>query len=194
MKKIIFLLFVFTLSCSSSKKTLETDVMNCVRNKINKNEYGLNYDIYKKLFSFEEYLLSEKILDSNNKHSYINLFESFEKKDFLKKDNNFIQNYIKELGLPTYSFASQMLIDCPRDKVSEAIQDNEHYSKSLLIFYLINEKFVSVGYGDVNNIISLITLVNEDDFKKEIYRMPVTLLFLMKYEEQLINNFGNGSE
>lgn len=66
----------------------------------------------------------------------------------------------------------------------KSIENDEPYDKSLMIFYLINENFMDVGYFDIHNTIELLYSIDDEDFKREIYRMPITLLVLMIFDKK----------
>lgn len=193
MKYYIYVFLIFTLSCNGQKKTLESQLKECVQGNINsKNIYKIDssveIDIYSIMTQTEKRLKTEGYLKNyKSKKEYLelvdkitngnvnllkNLYSDISK---IREDNNYNGEYIGNIVLQS----------CPHF-IGEKSKDSTLSIKKQIEAL---DKLYAFDPYDQDYIKEVITSVSDKDFKNVIYRVPIYII-LSDYIEHKLKKLG----
>ena len=74
----------------------------------------------------------------------------------------------------------KMFYECPFIELEKTMKSTEiNTDKTLMLTCIIYSEFGNSGLNNTDNIESLIYSYNKKDFKKTMYRLPITVLLLL---------------
>lgn len=174
------------LSCKAQDTEVELALKECVNEQVNKNiqeAYGKEpFDFYTFILKIEQELLSNKLLQSKDKASYLSLLNNInqstniEYSEMYKKQNSIIDSY----GFAPFSTES-IFNQCPY-KVS--VESKEKEGKLIYSQGVILNKLMAQGYSNESLLKELINVTDDDDFDKVVYRAPVILLVMINLDNK----------
>lgn len=180
------LIMLFIFSCNTQVTEVEMALKECVNEEVNKNikeAYGKNpFDFYKFILEIEKEFISNEILKSKDKESYLEFFDSFNKQNDIEyskmyeKQNSLIDKY----GFTPFS-TEIIFNQCPY-KVS--VESKENKGKLIYSQGVILNKLMKSGYDDENLIKELISVTDENNFDKVVYRAPIILLMMINLDNK----------
>ncbi|RNL90318.1 hypothetical protein ED312_06505 [Sinomicrobium pectinilyticum] len=175
---------VFT-DCSCQNNKVESALKECVNQKVNKNiqaAYGKEpFDFYDFILKFEKELISNNLLKNRTKDDYYNLLlsiidDSSDSKysKIYTQQNNLMDDY----GFSAFS-TEAIFTQCPYH-ISESSKDTE--GKIIYAEGNVLNKLMAQGFDDKELLKELINTLDEESFKKEVYRAPIILLVMINID------------
>ncbi len=179
----------FSISSKAQNTEIEEALEECVDKKINEyieNAYGEgSFDFYKFILVIEQEFLFNHLIRDTYKESYLNLLNKINQVAKIKysKMYNSQNKIIDEFGFEFNSFAINEIVfnQCPY-KVSLNSKDNEGkliYSQGMLLNELMKN-----GFDNEDLIKELISVTDDDDFDKIVYRAPIILLVMINLDNK----------
>lgn len=181
--QIIFLASLFfslTTSCNSQERIYENKLKECINKKFNDDTYKLDnaaeVDYFSIVVAMEEYFLSKGLSKGITKENYLNLITNIFKAD-TKKQKELYTELIQIANNNNYNglyFSTDVLQNCPHFILN--MEGNKIGSMERQ-FSEMDKLFAFDPYGQ-EYIKKLVEVVDENDFKRLTYRVPIiTILF-----------------
>lgn len=180
--QIIFLasFFFLTTSCNSQERIYENKLKECINERFNDDIYKLDnateVDYFSIVVAMEEYFLSKGLSKGITKKNYLNLITNIFKAD-TKKRKELYTDLIQITNNNNYNglyFSTDVLQNCPHSILN--MEGNKIGSMERQ-FSEMDKLFAFDPYGQ-EYIKKLVEVVDENDFKRLTYRVPIiTILF-----------------
>ncbi len=186
MKMTFFLILsVFVIfGCKSQNTAVEDSLRECINQRINEGiaeAYGKEpFDFYDFILTVEQELLKSGLLKNADKNNYFNLLKSIPPADKEYEKIFHLQNRIMD-DFGFFPFSTETIFNqCPY-KVSVDSKDGEGaliYNQAAILY-----KMMEKGYDDENLLTKLEDSIDEEDFKKAVYRAPIVLLVMIELDK-----------
>ncbi|WP_339609460.1 hypothetical protein [uncultured Planktosalinus sp.] len=186
----LFIFIAFSSCQSQNNNIIEEKLKKCVNEVVNATivdleSYDKNpFDFYDFILDIEQKMLDSKMLQENNKNSYLNVFKNIQSEtiDFNKEYTNIIE-MIEDKGFDfnSYRINDGVFNQCPH-KVS--VDTKEREGKLIYKQGAILNKMMEQGYNNKTLLSDLMEVTNEKEFGQIIYRAPVILLVMINLDNK----------
>lgn len=187
LNKYSFLLFllIFTWQCKAQDKQLEQALKKCVNQQINKNSpYSQNTDFYKVALKLEQLFIKGGYLKNENKENYRSFLLEIldEKKDFKKLYCQSLEITNKyKFDFELFTYINPIFSQCPYEIASKYKNDKGKliYNQGSILSQLMSE-----GFKNKSILKKLFLSIDNQNFKKIVYRAPVILVVIINLDNQ----------
>ncbi|EDP97303.1 hypothetical protein U8527_03100 [Kordia algicida OT-1] len=184
--KILLLIIVVLGSCKSVNQNVRSELNECLDYNIQSQSpiFGSYFKSYDEVYDFfrnvENKLKENKLLQSNDKESYKELFENFFKDSSIENDIKIAlgekltsDNETINLGIQRF-----ILFTCPEHILSQN-DNSSDYLKDLSIRQNFLKKIFYDENPDKNELINgMINNISNDQFQDIIFRIPLIYILL----------------
>lgn len=183
---IVFIIFPFITSCSGQDNLTEKALRVCINESLNKNIEEItgksNFDFYDMIIEVESKLIDAKLISHNDSNGYLSLIKSITESKKPEYEKMYLQQseIMDKYGFIPFS-TETVFNQCPY-KVSANVKDAE--GKHIYNQGSILNKLMAEGYDNDDLIQELINSVDENNFKKVVYRAPIILLTMIKLDKE----------
>lgn len=180
--------FLFTLTtCNSQNNKVELALKECVNQKVNENikaAYGKEpFDFYEFILKIEEKLLSNNLIEKVDKENYFillnKLINSNDPKslNMYKEQNTIIDKF--GFGFNSFVINEGIFNQCP---YAVSLSNKETDGKLIYEEGKVLNKLMAQGFDDKALLKELFNTLDEESFKKEVYRAPIILLVMINID------------
>lgn len=176
MKKLLFILFLIFINCSTKKERIENVMISCINNIEDEKGNKLESQIE----DYEKLLLENNILESRSAKSYKNLFSRFIIKDNINIELNENDTLlVKIYSNRFYNITFQKIFKCFNDIDKDSLKYDSHKIK------ILKKKFEKLkkennNFEDFEIAKLLNSNLDEKDFELDFYK-SIVLEFLISY-------------
>lgn len=185
------IIILFITSCSNQYNLTEKALKVCVNESLNKNikerTGKSNFDFYAMIVEVESKLIEAKLISHNDRNGYLRLIKSITESKKTEYEKMYFQQseIIDKYGF--FPFSTETVFNqCPY-KVSADVKYTE--GKYIYNQGSILNKLMAEGYDNDELIEELINSVDENNFKKVVYRAPIILLTMIKLDKEYNPNY-----
>lgn len=188
---IVFMIFHFITSCSGQDNLTEKALKVCINESLNNNieeRTGKSiFDFYAMIIEVENKLIAANLISYNDNDGYLRLIKSITKSKKPEYEKMYLQQseIMDKYGFTPFS-TETVFNQCPY-KVSANVKDAE--GKHIYNQGRILNKLMAEGYDNDELIEELINSVDENNFKKVVYRAPIILLTMIKLDKEYNPNY-----
>lgn len=168
MKRIkLFIILITITSCSAFSQNQK--VIKCLEDKMDIKEKDKAKKTFKSIKLFEQFLIENHFLESNDKQGYLDMVKKMENNKYSYKEK--LRRTYKNLDLENYLDAEFLFY---YKKCIYMILEKDKNSKTLTSYLNQFEKVETSGY---DNIKDLEELIRHTNFKNEKSRLIITGIF-----------------
>lgn len=182
----VFITLFFITCCSGQDNLTEKALKECINESLNKNieerTGKSNFDFYDMIIEVENKLIDAKLISHNDSNGYLSLIKSITESKKPEYEKMYLQQseIMDKYGFTPFS-TETVFNQCPY-KVSANVKDAE--GKHIYNQGTVLNKLMAEGYDNDELIQGLINSVDENNFKKVVYRAPIILLTMIILDKE----------
>ena len=186
--KCLSLLLMFgILSCKIQNNKVELELEKCVVQSVNahiKNGNGkLSFDFYDFILQIEDILIENGLLQNTKRSEYSQLLTSLNNyNDY----NKIYKKIMKKVDNSGFGFNLFLVNDAIFNQCPYKVSVDEKEGEGKLVFNQgkILNQIMEQGYDDNNLQKKLLDNIDDESFRKIVYRAPVILLIMINLDRQ----------